>query len=84
MLVLGVMALALSGFLVVNTVSALLTQQTRQLGIMKAIGGKASQIALMFLVMVAIYGFLAVLVGLPVGAFFATWFAQFAGGLLNF
>jgi putative ABC transport system permease protein len=84
LLVLGVMALALSGFLVVNTVSALLTQQTRQLGIMKAIGGKASQIALMFLVMVAIYGFMAVLVGLPVGAYFATAFAAFGGGLLNF
>ncbi len=84
LLVLGAMALALSGFLVVNTVSALLTQQTRQLGIMKAIGGRAPQIGAMYLVLVAIYGLLAVLVGLPVGAWWASWFANFAGGLLDF
>ena len=84
LLVLGAMALALSGFLVVNTVSALLTQQTRQLGIMKAIGGRTVQIGTMFLVLVAIYGLLAVVVGLPVGAYFASWFAAYAGGLLDF
>jgi len=84
LLVLGAMALALSGFLVVNTVSALLTQQTRQLGIMKAVGGRASQIGGMFLALVAVYGLLAVLVGLPIGAYWASWFADFAGGLLDF
>jgi putative ABC transport system permease protein len=84
LLALGVMALALSGFLVVNTVSALLTQQVRQVGIMKAIGGRAVQIGTLFLALVAIYGLLAVLIGLPVGAYWASWFAKFAGGLLDF
>jgi putative ABC transport system permease protein len=84
LLVLGAMALALSGFLVVNTVSALLTQQTRQLGIMKAIGGKAGQIGVMYLALVAIYGVMAIAVGLPVGAYMASWFANFAGSLLDF
>ncbi|HMC03738.1 MAG TPA: ABC transporter permease, partial [Cellulomonadaceae bacterium] len=84
LLALGVMALALSGFLVVNTISALLAQQTKQLGIMKAIGGRVNQITWMYLAMVAAYGALAVLVGLPVGAYMASWFADFAGNLLNF
>lgn len=84
LLALSVMALALSGFLVVNTISALITQQTKQIGIMKAIGGRAGQITWMYLAMVATYGALAVLVGLPVGAWWASWFADFAGGLLNF
>lgn len=84
LLVLGVMALALSGFLVVNTVSALLTQQMRQVGIMKAIGGKATQIGALFLTLVAIYGLMAVVIGLPIGAYWASWFANFAGGLLDF
>jgi len=84
LLVLGAMALALSGFLVVNTVSALLTQQTRQLGIMKAIGGRARQIGAMYLALVAIYGVMAIAVGLPLGAYWASWFANFAGGLLDF
>jgi putative ABC transport system permease protein len=84
LLVLGVMALALSGFLVVNTVSALLTQQMRQVGIMKAIGGKRFQIGGLFLSLVGIYGLFAIVVGLPLGAWWASWFANFAGGLLDF
>jgi putative ABC transport system permease protein len=84
LLALGIMALALSGFLVVNTVSALLTQQTRQIGVMKAIGGLSSQITTMYLTLVTVYGLLAILVGLPLGMAMATWFASYAGGLLNF
>ncbi len=84
LLALGVMALALSGFLVVNTVSALLTQQTRQIGVMKAVGGRASQITSMYLTLVVVYGLLAIVVGLPLGMAMATWFASYAGGLLNF
>ena len=84
LLALGVLALILSGFLVVNTVTALLTQQMKQLGIMKAVGGTSWQVTRMYLVLVAIYGALAICLGLPVGAFMASWFAVFAGGLLNF
>lgn len=84
LLALGAMALALSAFLVINTVSALISQQTRQLGIMKAVGGRASQISWMYVVMVTVYGLLAVLVGLPAGAYWASQFASFGGGLLNF
>jgi putative ABC transport system permease protein len=84
LLSLGVLALVLSGFLVVNTITALLTQQVRQVGIMKAVGGTSGQITRMYLVLVAIYGAFAVLIGLPLGAYWASWFAVFAGGLLNF
>ena len=38
---LGAVSLLLSGFLVVNTVTALLTQQMRQIGVMKAVGARA-------------------------------------------
>src|SRR3712207_8698730 len=41
--VLGVMSLLLSGFLVVNTIGALLTQQVRQIGIMKSIGARTDR-----------------------------------------
>lgn len=84
LLALGIMAVVLSGFLVVNTVTALMTQQVRQLGIMKAIGGTSGQIMRMYLVLVAIYGALALLIGLPLGGYMASWFAVFARGLLNF
>jgi putative ABC transport system permease protein len=36
----GVLTLALSGFLVMNTTLALLAQETRQIGVMKAVGGQ--------------------------------------------
>ena len=41
---LGVLSLFLSIFLVINTVSALLAQQKRQIGVMKAVGGSTIQI----------------------------------------
>jgi putative ABC transport system permease protein len=39
--VLGWMTVLLSGFLIINTITALMTQQVRQIGIMKATGGSA-------------------------------------------
>jgi putative ABC transport system permease protein len=66
---LGVLSLFLSIFLVVNTVSALLTQQKRQIGVMKAVGGSTLQILGMYLVMVLAYGVLALLLAIPLGMF---------------
>ena len=43
--ILGGVCLFLSGFLVVNTVSALMAQQVRQIGVMKAVGADLRQIA---------------------------------------
>lgn len=84
LLALGVMALALSAFLVVTTVQAIMAQQVRQVGIMKAVGGRHLQIAWMYLALVACYGALAVVVGLPVGLMTGAWFADYASGILNF
>ena len=64
---LGVLSLFLSIFLVVNTVSALLAQQKRQIGVMKAVGGSTVQILGMYLVMVISYGVLALLIAIPLG-----------------
>lgn len=64
---LGLLSLFLSIFLVVNTVSALLAQQKRQIGVMKAVGGSTAQILGMYLVMVISYGILALLVSIPLG-----------------
>jgi len=84
LLALGVMALFLSGFLVVNTVTALISQQVKQVGIMKAIGARSQQIVTMYLSTVTIYGALAILVGVPIGSAMASWFAAYGGSLLNF
>ncbi len=80
----GALALIVSGFLVVNTVSAILAQQTRQIGIMKAIGARNGQIAGLYLVLVLAYAVLALAVALPLAAIGAYAFAQFTAGLANF
>jgi putative ABC transport system permease protein len=84
LLALGVLSLGLSGFLVVNTISSLMAQQIRQVGIIKAVGGRLSQVVAMYLTLVAIYGVLAILVAIPLGMLAGRWFVDFAAGMLNF
>ena len=57
--VLGFFALLLSSFLVINTIGALLTQQTRQIGVMKAIGARSRDIAGMYLITVLVFSLLS-------------------------
>ena len=82
--VLGVMSLFLSGFLVTNTISALLAQQTRQIGIMKAIGARNRQIMVMFLVLVLGFGLLALLVALPLTMAVTQVFVNYVADYFNF
>jgi len=81
---LGGLSLGLSAFLVINTVSSLMAQQVRQVGIMKSIGGSARQLEWLYVVMVGIYGVLAVAIGLPATAAGTRWFTDFAAEILNF
>lgn len=84
LLALGVLSLVLSGFLVVTTVSAIMAQQVRQVGIMKSIGGRRMQVVRMYLVLVTAYGLLAVAIALPVGLWTGQMFVEFAAGIMNF
>lgn len=63
--VLGYLTVLLSGFLIVNTVTALMTQQTRQIGIMKATGGGTMQIFGMYLTLMIGFGVGALLIAVP-------------------
>ncbi|MEW6403713.1 MAG: FtsX-like permease family protein, partial [Chloroflexota bacterium] len=65
--VLGYMTVLLSGFLIVNTVTALMTQQTRQIGIMKAVGGGNGQIFRMYVVLILGFGLAALAIAIPLG-----------------
>jgi putative ABC transport system permease protein len=82
--VLGLLALVLSGFLVVNTISGLLMQQVRQIGMMKAVGARRNQIVGMYLATVLIFGLLALLVGVPLGVIGAYGFSSYLVNALNF
>ena len=80
----GVLALLLSGFLVVNLISAMLTGQVREIGIMKAIGASGGQIAQMYLGLALVLGLIASAIALPLGALIGHAYAQFTADLLNF
>ncbi len=63
--ILGLFALILGLLLVYNTITSIISAQTDQIGVMKAIGARTGQIARFYLVVVIIYGLLSLLVSLP-------------------
>lgn len=81
--VFGFLILGLAGFLVVNTITALIAQQVPQIGIMKLVGGRRRQIMSMYFTMVLFYGLFSLLIGVPLSVLMARWVVQYAADLLN-
>lgn len=67
--ILAVVSVLLSIVLVYNTLTALVTQQTNQIGILKAVGGQEWTIVELYLAGVLAYGLLALFIALPLGIF---------------
>lgn len=65
---LGGLITLLSSSLIINTLNALLTQQLRQIGIMKLVGGRSFQIMGMYLTLIIAYGLIALVLAVPLGA----------------
>ena len=80
----GVLTLGLSGFLVVNTIAAIMTQEVRQIGIMKAVGARNRQIVGLYLGMVLGFGLLSLVVAVPVGGVVAAAFSNYLAEWINF
>jgi putative ABC transport system permease protein len=80
---LGGLITLLSTSLIVNTLSALLTQQLRQIGIMKLVGGRSRQILGMYLTLVLAYAAVALLLAIPLGALAGYGLAWFIAHLLG-
>ena len=75
--------MVLSGTLVANVLSAILAKETRQIGIMRAIGGSGWAVAGLYSRLTLLLAVLGVLVGLPLGVFVADQFCTMAAGMLN-
>lgn len=65
--VLGGLSLLLGLMLVYNTINAFISQQVDQIGIMKAIGGRTTQIFRLYFFTVLAYGLLAACIAIPIG-----------------
>ena len=81
---LAVLAFVMSGFLVANIVSALVARQVRSIGVMKAVGATPRQVTALYVVLVIIYGLLALLIGVPAGAGGAVGIVESTRKVLNF
>ncbi len=82
--VLGGFALFLAAFLVINTISALLTQQIRQIGVMKAVGARTEDIMQMYLSMVLVFGALSLFIAVPLALFIARHAISMMAYFINF
>jgi putative ABC transport system permease protein len=82
--VMSVLAIFLSGGLVVNSISAIISQQIRQIGILRSIGAVRGQLVGMYMANVLVLSALGLAMGLPLGMLGAWWLTDFAAGYLNF
>ncbi|MEM7030495.1 MAG: FtsX-like permease family protein [Chloroflexota bacterium] len=81
--ILAVVSLFMSVVLVMNTMTALITNQVNQIGIIKAIGGSTGTILNIYLATVLIYGTLAFIISLPLGAVVAFGLTQWFLNIFN-
>lgn len=83
LLILALLLVMLSMVLIINTIAALMLQQRRQIGVMKAIGATTRQIVGMYLVFAFGLGLLAFLLASPLSALTAYAMAGLLARLLN-
>ncbi len=84
LLLLGVLIVFLSGSLITNTLSSLINQQFRQIGVMKLVGARNRQIIGMYLVLIVSFSVLALLIAVPLGGQGAYALSNMAASMLNF
>jgi putative ABC transport system permease protein len=68
MTILAGLGLGLSAFLIVNTMNAIVSQQVWQIGVMKVVGATVGRVVCVYLMTALIYGGLALLLAVPLGA----------------
>jgi putative ABC transport system permease protein len=84
LIILGVLIVFLSGALIANTMSALLNQHLRQIGVMKLIGARRLQVVGMYILLIMSFGVIALLLAVPLGSWGAYALSRFAADVVNF
>jgi putative ABC transport system permease protein len=79
----GALLMALSIFLIVNTLSAIVAQQVWQIGVMKVLGATRGQVMCVYLMIALIYGGLALPLAIPSAALCAYWLAEWGISFAN-
>lgn len=79
----GALTLALGAVLVANMMHALLIEQVRQIGSMKAVGATTRQVAALYLVEVSMLAAISLCISLPLGVWAGRGYVEFAATILN-
>jgi len=80
---LGILITVLSASLIINTLNALLTQQLRQIGVMKLVGARSSQILGMYLSLIVVYGVIALVIAVPLGTIAGNTLARYITDMMG-
>ena len=78
----GGLMLLLGSSLIANTLSALLNQHLRQIGVMKLVGAHSLQIIGMYLMLILSFSFLALLISIPLSSYGGFALANYLASLL--
>lgn len=84
LMALGILILFLSSSLIANTLSALLSQHLRHIGVIKLVGGRNKQVFSMYLTLIMAFAVLSLLIAVPLGGQGAYGLAFFISSELNF
>lgn len=84
LLALGVLIVFLSSSLIANTLSALLNQHLRHIGIIKLLGGRSRQVFILYLALIMSFGVIALMIAIPLGGAGAYGLANFIASQMNF
>ncbi len=84
LMALGILIVFLSSSLIANTLSALLNQHLRHIGVIKLVGGSRRQVFIMYLTLIMSFAVLALLIAVPLGGQGAYGLAVFIASELNF
>lgn len=79
----GVLALLLSGLLVINTITTVLASEIPQIGTMKAIGATRWAVMRVYLTLVMAYGLLGSVIGVVLGTVVFNWLSGYIAGLTD-
>ena len=81
---LGLLTLILSAFLVTSVMSAIMSQQIPQIGILKSLGGRIHQTMALYFQEVLVFGMLALLLAIPMGLVGGYFLADGVATAMNF
>lgn len=84
LMALGILIVFLSSSLIANTLSALLNQHLRHIGVIKLVGGQRNQVFVMYIALIMAFGIIALLIAVPFGGAGAYGLAEFIASELNF